>query len=207
MLSRQMPVVRVMGGPLTAADIDYVGPDNFHVGYVACEYLLNQGLTELAFLTNCIGWDFIEQRAMGFMSCATSARIRPTMYLEGGDTPRHMLYGHDPVIESSCSRLIARLAETRRGPVGLFVPRDSETTEVYAVLREHRLEPGRDVIVVSCDNEQMRIATLSPRPMSIDLQPADIARRSVRRLLQRIKNPTESTVRMLVLPKLPISSN
>jgi DNA-binding LacI/PurR family transcriptional regulator len=102
--------------------------------------------------------------------------------------------------------LIARLASDMprggEGPLGLFVSRDEETVHVYRLLRENGVEPGRDVVVISCDNEFVRLSTLHPRPATIDLQAAQIARHAVRRLGARIKHRDEPPVRILVNPHL-----
>jgi DNA-binding LacI/PurR family transcriptional regulator len=98
--------------------------------------------------------------------------------------------------------LVRRLAKRRRGRLGLFVTRDEETVHVYPLLRQAGLEPGRDVVVVSCDNEAVRLSTLSPRPASIDLGSAEIARHAVRRLSTRMKLRNEPPVRILVNPHL-----
>ena len=95
-----------------------------------------------------------------------------------------------------------RLASKRHRRLGLFDTRDEETVHVYPLLRQAGLEPDRDVVVVSCDNEQVRLSTLSPRPASIDLGAADIARHAVRRLAARINHRDEAPVRILVNPQL-----
>jgi DNA-binding LacI/PurR family transcriptional regulator len=98
--------------------------------------------------------------------------------------------------------LVRRLAESRQGRVGLFVSRDEETIGVYHLLREAGLEPGKDVVVVSCDNESVRLSGLHPRPASIDLGAAQIARQAVIRQAARIQNPKEPPVRILIYPRL-----
>ena len=58
-------------------------------------------------------------------------------------------------------------AESRA--TGLFIPRDEETVAVYRLLLARGVVPGRDVTVISCDNEEMRLSGLDPRPASIEL--------------------------------------
>src|SRR5439155_13761962 len=89
-----------------------------------------------------------------------------------------------------------------RRPAGLFVSRDEEVVQVYRLLGERGVEPGRDVRIVSCDNENVRLSMLHPRPATIEIGTAEIARRAVRRLENRIKNPLEAPVRVLVNPQL-----
>ena len=110
--------------------------------------------------------------------------------------------GPDAYAAPRLGQLIEQLASNRTGRVGLFITGDEEMVQVYPLLRQAGPEPGRDVVVVSCDNEAVRLSTLSPRPPSIDLGAADIARHAVRRLAARIKHRDEPPVRILINPTL-----
>ena len=201
-LRKHLPVVRVMGGQLAPVEIDHIGPDNNAVGYLAGEYLLSQGLREIACLTLQPSWDLIRLRAQGLMAAALAAGVTPTMYIAGDSERSRPMFGPDAYIAPGLPPLIERLASKRQGRVGLFVTRDEETVHVYPLLRQAGLEPQRDVVVVSCDNEAVRLSTLSPRPASIDLGAADIARHAVRRLAARIEHRDEPPVRILINPRL-----
>jgi LacI family transcriptional regulator len=201
-LRNHLPVVRVMGGQLAPVEIDHIGADNNAVGFLAGQYLLAQGLTEIACLTMQPTWDMIRLRAQGFMAAALAAGVTPGMYVAGdADAPLHF-FGPDACAAPGLAQVIDRLAARRNGRVGLFVTRDEETVHAYPLLRQAGLEPGRDVVVVSCDNETVRLSTLTPRPASVDLGAADIARHAVRRLAARIKHRDEPPVRILVNPRL-----
>jgi DNA-binding LacI/PurR family transcriptional regulator len=79
--------------------------------------------------------------------------------------------------------------------------------QVYRLLAERGVTPGADMTVVSCDNENVRLSMLHPRPASIEIGTAEIARFAVRRLIQRIKHPEDPPVRILVNPKLVLPVN
>src|SRR5205823_11177692 len=141
------------------AEIDHVGEDNAAIGYMAAEHLLNQELRELAFVALRPTWDLSKLRAQGFMAAAAAADVVPTIYLEGDQTLATSFYGSNVVVADPPT-LIQRLAASRTDRIGLFVPRDEETVYLYPLLREAGLEPGKDVVVVSCDNEAVRLSTL-----------------------------------------------
>jgi DNA-binding LacI/PurR family transcriptional regulator len=202
LLRSQFPVVRVMGGQLSVTDIDHIAPDHNAIGYLASQYLLEQGLTNLAYLTTQPTWDFAKLRAQGFLAGAEAAGISPTMYLQDIQAGPLGTYGVNTVKERELERLINRMAENKKGRLGLFIFRDAETTHIYPLLRERGLEPGRDVVVVSCDNEAIRLSTLHPRPASIDLGAAEIAHLAVSRLSRRIQHRHEPAARILVSPRL-----
>ncbi len=204
-IQSQLPLVRVMGGSIAPLEVDQVASDSNAVGFLAARHLLGAGISNFAFLTLQPGWDFIRLRAQGFIIGAEDlARHTPTCYIAGDARAPHGMYGPDCFVEPSLDLLAKQLVKQReKGRIGLFVPRDEETVEVYRALRERGLEPDRDVLVVSCDNEQVRLSGLHPRPASIDLCVPEIARRAVRRLAYRIKHRDDAAVRTLISPTLP----
>ena len=111
-----------------------------------------------------------------------------------------MIYGPQTQARATLAEAVQELAN--RGPGGLFVSRDEEVVQVYRLLLERGVRPGRDIEIISCDNENIRLAMLHPRPATIEIATADIARRAVRRLETRIKQPREAPVRILVTPHL-----
>ena len=201
-LRARMPVVRVMGSQLAPTDVDHVSPDNTAVGYLASQYLLASGIRELAYLTTRPSWDFSMQRGLGFLAGAAKAGIRPRVYLQETGSESIDVYGPQVVREGTVEGLVDHLARTRKGPVGLFVFCDAATAQVYPLLRARGLEPGRDVVVVSCDNESARLSSLHPRPATIDLNSPEIAHLAVTRLARRISHRNEPPARILVNPRL-----
>lgn len=202
LVSEHLPVVRVMGGQLAPVAIDHIGADNNAIGYVAGDYLLGRGLRELAFLSGRPLWDLSKLRAQGFMAATEAAGVLPAVYLQADGAVPVGAYGPRAVTHPDLGALVRQLAARHSGKLGLFVTRDEETVHVYRLLREAGMEPGRDVVVVSCDNEMVRLSTLHPRPASVELGAAEIARHAVRRLAARIKNRDEPPARILVNPRL-----
>jgi LacI family transcriptional regulator len=201
-LRHHLPVVRVMGGQLAPVEIDHIGADNNAVGFLAGQYLLGHGVREIACLTLQPTWDMIRLRAQGLIAAALAAGVTPRMYVGGDSAGSLPFFGPGAFAAPGLAQLIDHLAAKRKDRIGLFITRDEEAVHVYPLLRQAGLEPGRDVVVVSCDNEAVRLSTLSPRPASIDLGAADIARHAVRRLAARIKHRDEPPVRILVKPTL-----
>jgi DNA-binding LacI/PurR family transcriptional regulator len=66
---------------------------------------------------------------------------------------------------------------------------------------------GRDLTIISCDNERVRLSALSPRPHSIDLRSEEIGRTAVRTLLSRITNPNMPRANVLIHPSLDESDD
>lgn len=92
-------------------------------------------------------------------------------------------------------------ASTR--PTALFVPSDRTATQLYTALAQRGLKVGRDVSVVSCNNERSLLAHLVPALTSIDVHAEQIGRRAVDQLLWRIAHASEPTQhQILVEPTL-----
>jgi LacI family transcriptional regulator len=125
-----------------------------------------------------------------------------TNYLVGNDSLVLGAYGREVVAAETLDKLVDRLVSAKPRPNGLFVPTDLLTTRVYPLLYERGIRPGRDITIISCDNEEVRLSALNPRPTSIDIRPEDIGRRAVRRLLMRLENADEPPSRIQVAPKL-----
>ncbi|MCF7974969.1 MAG: hypothetical protein K9N55_14220, partial [Phycisphaerae bacterium] len=64
------------------------------------------------------------------------------------------------------------------------------------------IQPGRDLEIISCNNETSLLAGLAPRPISIDIQPETIGKKAVEQLRWRILHPDdESQITIEVSPK------
>jgi DNA-binding LacI/PurR family transcriptional regulator len=201
-LAQHLPVVRVMGGQLAPVDIDHVAPDNVAVGYLAASYLVSRGCQTMAYLTTQPSWDLNKLRAQGFAAAGQRAGVATQAYVVASDSTDHLaqICGPEARARPTLAELMDDLCAQR--PAGLFVSRDEELVQVYRLLAERGCEPGKDIRIISCDNENVRLSMLEPRPASIEIGTAELALRAVRRLEGRIKHPAEPPVRILVTPRL-----
>ena len=110
--------------------------------------------------------------------------------------------GSEVIARNSLSDLIDAFAAMSPRPDGLFIDRDSTTARVYPLLAKRGIQPGRDVTIVSCDNDEVALSPLTPRPATIDLGSEEIGFRVVRRLLLRIENRDEPPVFIQTMPRL-----
>ena len=202
-LAEQLPVVRVMGGQFAPVEIDHVTPDNNAIGYLAASHLAARGCRDVAFLTTQPTWDLNKLRAQGFAVGGQKLGAKTTAYVVGEDAELTQICGPETRRSRGLAPLIDELVARR--PHGLFVSRDEELGAVYRLLADHRVRPGRDIEVVSCDNENVRLSMLDPRPASIEIGTAELALRAVRRLEGRMRHPDEPPVRILVTPRLVLT--
>lgn len=201
-LQVKVPVVRIMGEELPGSPVDQVGSDNLAIGRTAYEYLNSGGCKNIAYVTTRADHQVFLLRAIGLLISAERAGHAPPTALVVGK-PRFGSMGGLPVRQcDSLDSLADTLAGMSPRPDGLFISQDAETIGLYPMLVHHGIRPGRDITIVSCNNEQSGLAMLSPRPASIDLNAEQIGRLAVGRLMNRIAHPQDAPLRLLVGPKL-----
>src|SRR5205085_7188100 len=111
-------------------------------------------------------------------------------------------------IDVEAERMVDQFLAADPRPTGVFVPVDRVSVRVYRHLERRGIKPGRDVEIVSCDNEKELLSLMHPAPVSIDLNRNTIARLAVERLLWRMKYGVASprvvvTVTPTVGPDVP----
>ena len=199
----RLPVVRVVGDDLVPLPIDQVRADNLAVGHLAYDYLAERGCRQMACVTSRPGHGGIYLRQMAFAAAAVrEGNLRPSMFVTG-DKPIGPTAGTESVHCADLDQVAAHLAErvSDTGPIGVFATQDIETIGLVPFLARHGLRPGHDVHLVSCNNDES-LAMLSPRPATIDLDPAAIGKWALRRLLNRIARPDDRPIQILVKPRL-----
>lgn len=165
---------------------DRVAPDNQAIGRVAAEYLIDRAHRHIACLhcnTTHIGF---EVRAQSFVDWACDAGIDSATIIRDAGSDKMSQEEQDS--QGYIDKLVGQLVDASPRPTGLFVPRDPLAVKVYRSLRERGLEPGRDITVISCDNNII-LAGLNPRPATIDVRPDVIGTRAVDQLIWRMENP------------------
>ncbi len=182
---------------------DSVLAGNHQIGRIAAEYLIKRGHRHLGFLSVMSSYPAYPARAEAFRFFAEAAGATVSAFMdepESSETLRAQNLDH---LQTRIAEQVNRLAASERRPTGLFVPNDMMTAMCYVALRSRGVVPGRDIDVVSCNNEISYLVGLDPRPATIDIGAEMIGRRSVEQLLRRIRHPAESRqVQIAVAPVL-----
>ena len=201
-ISQHVPVVWAMGGQAGPLLLDHVCENNIAIGHLAHQYLTGRGCGEVAFLTAEADRRFSQQRRQALAGAASEMGQRSFALLVSDNPLVNDLFGSNVIARASLVDLVEAFVAMSPRPDGLFIDRDATTAQVYPLLLKHGIQPGRDVIIVSCDNEEVRLSALYPRPASIDLGTTEIGVRAVRRLLLRIENPDEPPIFIQAMPRL-----
>ncbi len=175
------------------AGADAILPGNGAAGKMAATYLLGRDHQSLAFLNADDRNPSYQARGEAFIRHANS---------EGAKVQSLVFTGSD-YSDSRVAGLVEKMLSCDPHPSGLFVPSDLMTAQVYRELNRKGFIPGKDIDVVSCDNEEAYLAGLSPRPASIDIAGEERGRRAVYELLVQSRFPEEQrSVQLTVEPHL-----
>src|SRR5687768_12852067 len=197
-----VPLVRVMGPAEGPAAIDQVTTDNGAVGHLAHRYLGECGCREMAFVAEYPAWPLMRMRGHGCANAARDDGHGVTSYVVSDNPAVIENYGPRVQAASSLGELVSRMASGAARPRGIFSATDLLTLKLYPLLQARGLVPGRDVTVVSCDNQTSLLSMLAPRPASIDLRPEEIGPLAVARLVHRLEHPDEPALEIQVPPKV-----
>ena len=201
-ISQKIPVVWAMGEEYGDYDVDLVTCDNIHVGHLAFDYLRRKGCRELAVIALNPSWFFMRLRAQSFLNATYDAGTPATAYVVSENPFILDSYGKRVVAAANAEDVVARLAASERRPTGLFILNDQNTVTLMPILSRHGFHPERDVTIVSCDNEQSRLAGLQPRPATIDIRAEEVGYRAMIRLASRMRNPEETPLVVRVAAKI-----
>lgn len=196
---KRVPGVWILGRPENAWG-DAVSSNDESVGRLAAEALLARGHRRLAYLNPKPDHTLFARRQASFVWHAKRAGARVESFLgRVGDwsLPLKAVEGVDAV-----RGLVDRLLSSRKRPTALFVPGDSVAAMVYRSLAERGLEAGRDLSIVSCNNEESLLMGLHPALTTIDVHASEIGRRAVEQLAARLANRNAPPVEIGIEPAL-----
>jgi LacI family transcriptional regulator len=195
-----VPCVRIMGLIDSSEPWDHVTYDNRVIGELAAEHLISGGHINSVYVGPAEPNEIFRQRtevfkkkilgAGGVFQCITDEHLR----LIASDFSK--------VDRTKMVNLAKVVAALMPKPTGLFVPADMFACAIYGALEEAGLRPGKDIHVVSCNNEKSFLMGLHPRPAVIDIHAEEIGRKAVDRLLWRIRHKAEPCEKILVKPVL-----
>jgi LacI family transcriptional regulator len=199
----RFPRVWLMGR-LANARGDHCNFDTEIAGRLVAEHLAAKGHRRVAFMNPKPGQTQFERLKAGFEHACLRSGLASTL-LEV-DPPQKLTWPLPAITrQDNVDLLVDRWAALpmRTRPTALFVPSDRTATQLYTALGRRNLRPGRDVSVVSCNNERSLLASLHPAPATVDIHAELIGRRAVDQLLWRVANPGDLVdTQVLIEPSL-----
>ncbi len=138
-----VPVVHTFGRPASSPEVHVVGIDNVECGRIAARELLARGYTDVAY--------------MGGPEDATSARDRHHGFEEEISRNSAVKFSHTYAggytFDAGRAEMLRLLA---KGPAqAYFCGDDILSVGALSALRDHGLEPGRDIGIIGLNNMEM----------------------------------------------------
>lgn len=191
-------------GRLANAKGDHCNFDTEIAGRLVVEHLRAKGHRRIAFMNPKPGQSQFEKVKWAFFAAATRLGGE-AMLLEAEPSEKLLWPLPATTLQHKVNALVDRWAkvpaDTR--PTALFVPSDRTVVQLYSALERRGLRVGKDVSVVSCNNEQSLLMDLHPAPTTIDVHAEIIGRRAVDQLRWRIAHPEDVLpTQVLVEPTL-----
>lgn len=182
---------------------DSVLAGNQQISRIALQYLMGRGHRHLGFLTVMSSYPAYPARAEAFRFFGQVAGATVDVFMDKAEESETLRVQDLSLLQRRIAVQVDRMAAMERRPTGLFIPNDMMTGMCYVALKSRGIVPGRDVDVISCNNEVSYLVGLDPRPATIDIGAEMIGRRSVEQLMRRIRHPSESRqVQIAVTPVL-----
>lgn len=184
---------------------DRVHPDNEQVAQLAVDYLFERGHRRMAYLNpSSTTHTAFAERGTAFVQLAEAKGGTATILQRNSaqsDLPMRVV--QNVIDNRMIDQLVKEFLEITPLPTGLFIPADIVTAMVQSSLLRYGIRVGKQVEIISCNNDASALAGLNPLPATIDLRPNVIGSRAVDQLLQRIKHPMElSRTDIRVAPRL-----
>ncbi len=201
-LLQDLPCVLMMGVIEGNVPWDHVSYANLRIGRIAAEYLLSRGHRRLAVFLQTAEYQTFAERLAVFRTAIGENGGFCTEFSDLNLTQNtgNALCTSPEVMHTLFDRLLAMPPASR--PTAVFLTADTLAPEFYNEMQRRGLTPGRDLDVISCNNEQPLLVHLHPRPATINIHAEQVGRKAVEQLLWRIEHPGEPRVTVALSPTL-----
>lgn len=190
LIASGIPVVQIVR-EIEETGFDFVGLDDETAGQLAVEHLLSLGHKRIAMLGGSLQVSTGLSRYNGYVRALTDAGIKPdtSLHVQGGETREVGINGAH------------WLMDRRERPTAIFCYNDVVALGCMVGMRQHGLEPGRDVSVVGCDDVS-EAATSYPGLTTVRANHTDMVNKAFELLSGRSGDPGGETRRMRLKPRL-----
>jgi LacI family transcriptional regulator len=197
-------------GQLPNARGDHCNFDHEIAGRLAANHLREKGHTHVAFLNPKPGHAQFEPLKSAFIYSGLQRGMKVDVLEPASD--RMVISWPLPAVASEAvvEALVGEWAKVRpkqRATV-IAVGADSTAVQLYSALNKIGVRPGKDVGIISCNDERSLIMSLNPSLTTINVGAEMVGRNAVARLAWRLAHGNEdNSVRILVEPKLVVRNS
>ncbi len=187
-----IPVVQIVR-EIEETGFDFVGLDDEKAAYVATGHLISLGHRRVAMLGGSLSVSTGRARHQGYCRALAEAGLSAdgSLHVEGAETREAGIRGAH------------WLLERRDRPTAIFCYNDLTALGAMVGMRQHGLEPGRDVSVIGCDDIAEAAASF-PGLTTVRGSHVDMVHRALDLLNERMANPTMEQKRVIMAPTLVV---
>ncbi len=170
--------------------------DNGPVGKMAADYLIKKGHRKLAFLNATPDHLAFLGRRDSFLSTVAACGLDAAVIESKAKPP------YDDV-GLRAQPLLNELLQLNPRPTGVFCVSDDLMLAVYNGLLQRGIQPGKDMELIGCNNDAVRMEQMHPRPATIDLKLSQVGRQAADRLIWEMSHPDERDLsKIYIQPEL-----
>ncbi len=179
-----LPSIWLLGRP-SGCTGDAVGANDVLLGSLAADYLANHGHEYVAFVGPKPDHVLMMRREDGFCAQGKRRGLRIKRFVEA-PADGWSLPLKPPLTTQSVQQLIDRLLRATPQPTALFAASDSVAAMCYRALAVRGVGVGRDISVISGNNDRALIQYLYPHLTTFDIHARQIGRIAVEQMQRRI---------------------
>lgn len=196
---KKLPTVWVLGRPRGAWG-DVVQVNDTTIGQIAAEHLIANGHRHLGFVCPKPSHAMLMRRQAGFTFFAQHAGARVSAFL--GDSRRWSFPLQATNEVEMVQDLVDRLLGISDRPTAIFAPDDSVGAMTARALSARGLLIGRDMSLMSCNNERPLLVGIYPALTTLDIHAERIGGLAVAHLAFRLSHADAPPVEIGVEPTL-----
>lgn len=195
LLPQEFPLV-FLGARARDERVDAVHLDDFNAGRMATQHLLDLGHTQIVTLTGPLEEDCVRDRLAGYQEAL----------LERGIQPRQDFIIYGDWSASSGYKSIIQLLEEKISFSAIFAQNDRVALGSIHGLNEAGLSIPKDVSIIGLDDIPLS-AYFYPALTTMRQDLFEIGRIAVRRLIQRIQNPSQPVEQLHLSAELVVRNS
>lgn len=194
----RFPLVWVWGKPDNVPG-DLCSYNHEHAAQLVAKHLYEHGHRRIVYLNPKKGKSSLEHMKKEFQFACAQRAMEVTLIESVGQGatlwPEPAVTGPEGFYELVDQWLAI---EPARRPTAIFLPADNYAVHFYNALDERGVQIGRDVSVISCNNEKSVTRGLKPALTTVDVGAQRIGSKAVEMLLWRMRNPLDDSVQTLL---------
>ncbi|TWT40616.1 putative HTH-type transcriptional repressor ExuR [Thalassoglobus neptunius] len=180
----RIPHVWLLGRPEGCSG-DAVGAGDVQLGSMAADYLADRGHRDVAFVGPKPDHLLMMRREGGFLSQAIRRGLNVERFVES-PTQGWTVPVKPPLTTDSVQALIDQMLESEKPITAIFAASDSVAAMCYRALAVRGLQVGKDMSVISGNNDTAIIQSLYPSLTTFDIHARDLGLLAVSQLAARL---------------------